>query len=75
MKGLEFKFYDEEFIDGYFSGTIYIFDAETRVILDFGYDAEFRTLKLFDCKNPLYNSFVQNYEMDQISEFYSKYNA
>ena len=64
------EFYDIENIDGYFSGTIFLYDNEKRYILDFGYDIEFSSLKLMNCTNPVYNSLEETYTLDEISEIY-----
>lgn len=70
---LNIDYFDEEFIDGYFSGTLSFIDRNRQLILDFGYDAEFKQLKLKNCANPLYNSAMQTYEPDDILEIYSEY--
>lgn len=70
---LNINFYDEEFIDGYFSGVLIFVDRDRQIILDFGYDAEFKQLKLKNCVNPLYNSTLQTYEPDEIAEIYCDY--
>ena len=63
---LEYKFYDLENIDGYFSGVIFIMVEDKRYILNFGYDVEFQTLKLMNCNNTLYNSHFAHYSEDEI---------
>ena len=50
MIGIDIEFYDIEFLDGYFSGTLFLFDRDQRIILDFGYDVEFKILTLQNCK-------------------------
>lgn len=45
---MECEFYDIENLDGYFSGTMYLFTENKRYILDFGYDIEFKKLKLMN---------------------------
>ena len=52
---MECEFYDIENLDVYFSGTMYLMTEDKRYILDFGYDIEFRRLKLINCNNPIHN--------------------
>lgn len=72
---IDTKFYDIEFIDGYLSGMIFVFDRKQRIILDFGYDVEFQTLTLQNCKNPVYNSFFEYYTSEEITDFICEYDA
>ena len=67
---LNIDFYDEEWLDGYFSGVLAFIDGDRRIILDFGYDAEFKQLKLRNCMNPVFNSTMQTYEPNDIAEIY-----
>lgn len=69
----DIEFQDIEYLDGYFSGTLYLYAENQRIVLDFGYDVEFESLSLQNCKNPLYNSFFQNYKPEQIADFRCKY--
>jgi len=73
MPKFDIQFYDVEFLDGYFSGTFFLFDKNERVVLDFGYDVEFEILTLQNCKNPLYNSFFQYYRSEQIADLQFDY--
>lgn len=75
MIEIDIKFYDIEFLDGYFSGTLFLFDGERRIILDFGYDVELKTLTLKNCKNSLYNSSYEHYILEEIADFRCKYHA
>lgn len=68
------EFYDVENMDGYFSGTMYLFVDNKRYILDFGYDIEFKNLTLFNCSSLLYNSYKEHYtddELENIKRYYS----
>ena len=58
MIGIDIEFYDIEFLDGYFSGTLFLFDRDQRIILDFGYDVEFKILTLQNCKKPCIIHFL-----------------
>ena len=75
MIEINIEFYDIEFLDGYFSGTLFLFDGERRIILDYGYDVEFKTLMLKNCNNSLYNSFCKYYTSEEIADFWCAYNA
>ena len=75
MQVINIEFYDIEFLDGYFSGTVFLFDGKRRIILDFGYDVEFKTLTLQNCKNALYNSEFEYYTLEEIADFRCKYDA
>ncbi len=62
-----YEFYDTECIDGYFAGTVYIYeDTNTRFILDFGYDIEFEKLSLSNCNNFSVNSCNEQYSLEEI---------
>jgi len=63
---MECEFYDIENLDGYFSGTMYLFTENKRYILDFGYDIEFKKLKLMNCNNPIHNSYGEYYTSEQL---------
>ena len=61
-------------MEGYFSGTMYLFVNNKRYILDFGYDIEFKNLTLFNCSSLLYNSYKEYYtddELENIKKYYS----
>lgn len=75
MLGIDIEFYDIEFLDGYFSGTLFLFDGKRRIILDFGYDVEFQTLTLQNCKSPVYNSFFEYYTSEEIADFRREYDG
>lgn len=75
MLGIDIEFYDIEFLDGYFSGSLFLFDGKRRIILDFGYDVESQTLTLQNCKNPAYNSFFEYYTSEEIADFRCEYDA
>lgn len=71
---MECKFYDIENLDGYFSGTMYLITENKRYILDFGYDIEFRRLKLMNCNNPIRNSngdYYTSEELENVKMYYS----
>ena len=70
---LNVSFFNEEFTDGVFSGTLVFTDRNRQVVLDFDYDAEFQNLNIRNCRNPLYNSTMQTYEPDEIAEIYCDY--
>ena len=72
---VSFEFHDLENIDGYFSGIIYICTEQERYILEFGYDIEFRSLKLLNSTNPLYNSDFLSYSGEQIADIRRDYSA
>ncbi len=72
---ISINFFNQEFIDGYFSGTLCIYDTGRRVILDFGYDAEFKQLQLRNCYNILYNSDMQLFEPYEIQNINNDYRS
>lgn len=63
------EFYDTEFLDGYFSGVIYLYIDNRRYILSFGYDVEFESLKLMNCMEPMYYT-GEKYTIEELSELY-----
>lgn len=70
---MECEFYDMENLDGYFSGTMYLITENKRYILDFGYDIEFKRLKLINCNNPIHNSYGEYYtseELENVKMYY-----
>ena len=75
MIGIDIEFYDIEFLDGYFSGTLFLFDRDQRIILDFGYDVEFKILALLNCKKTVYNSLFEYYTSEEIADFRREYDA
>ena len=75
MIGIDIEFYDIEFLDGYFSGTLFLFDRDQRIILDFGYDVEFKILTLQNCKKTVYNSLFEYYTSEEIADFRREYDA
>ena len=63
------EFFNTECIDGYFSGTIYLYEGNNkRYILDFGYDIEFEKPILGNCDNFLFNSNNEHYTIEEISD-------
>lgn len=61
-------FFDLENIDGFVSGTVFLYANNKRYILDFGYDKEFSSLKIMNCNNQLYNSNGDEYaSLDELS--------
>lgn len=61
------EFYNVEILDGYFSGVIYIYADNSRYVLDFGYDVEFKSLRLSNCSDPLYCD-GRTYTQDEIAD-------
>lgn len=70
---MECEFYDIENLDGYFSGTMYLVTENKRYILDFGYDIEFRKLKLINCNNPIHNSYGEFYTSEELENMKMNY--
>ncbi len=66
------EFYDTENLDGYFSGVLYLYANNRRYIMSFGYDIEFGSLKLMNCKDQLYNSYEETYSQEEIADLYTK---
>ncbi|SFP96274.1 hypothetical protein SAMN02910358_00291 [Lachnospiraceae bacterium XBB1006] len=62
------ELYDVEVLDGYFSGIAYIFENEKRFIVEISYDIEFKKLVLKNCCNPLYNSYLEKYELETLED-------
>lgn len=40
--------------------------------MSFGYDIEFGSLKLMNCKDQLYNSYEETYSQEEIADLYTK---
>ena len=72
---VRFEFHDLENIDGYFSGVIYINTDKERYILEFGYDIEFKKLKLLNSTNIMYNSNCVSYDYEKLAEIKEDYGA
>lgn len=70
---MECEFYDIENLYGYFSGTMYLVTENKRYILDFGYDIEFRKLKLINCNNPIHNSYGEFYTSEELENVKMSY--
>ena len=70
---MECEFYDIENLDGYFSGTMYLVTENKRYILDFGYDIEFRKLKLINSNNPIHNSYGEFYTSEELENVKMSY--
>lgn len=70
-----FDFYNLENIDGYFSGVIFIYAEQERYIVEFGYDIEFKQLKLMNCNDFLYNSDGISYDSDMIKRLEVQYSG
>ena len=71
---MECEFYDIENLDVYFSGTMYLMTEDKRYILDFGYDIEFRRLKLINCNNPIHNlngEYYTSEELENVKMYYA----
>lgn len=66
------EFYDIENLDGYFSGIMYIYVNGRRYIVEFGYDIEFKKLKLMNCNNIMYNSMRERYSNDELADLYTQ---
>lgn len=66
------EFYDTENLDGYFSGVLYLYTNNRRYIMSFGYDIEFGSLKLMNCRDLLYNSYGEMYSQEEIADLYTE---
>ena len=64
------EFYDTENLDGYFSGVLYLYTNSRRYIMSFGYDIEFGSLKLMNCRDLLYNSYGETYSQEELTDLY-----
>ena len=53
---------------------MYLITENKRYILDFGYDREFKRLKLINCNNPIHNSYGEYYtseELENVKMYYA----
>lgn len=68
----ECEFRNVEVIDGYFSGVAYIYESNKRYIVDVSYDIEFEKLDINNCSDVLYNSYMDEYNADELEELKSR---
>lgn len=57
-----------ENIDGFFSGILYINNKDQRYVLEFGYDIEYKNLKLMNCTNSFYNAEGTVYTFEDLEK-------